>query len=151
MEMVRFGYEQYDFRNQLTFILFVVQVVGLWWSQVLRETSKQRAGSSRRLAHVSVPQLGNGNFDLCSSLEHLPLLPLLAIDACLWEQVSPFRIAREARAAGQIRGSKTGCNKFEKEFLVWRGLAFAWCFHFFPTAVGTLGQVPTPLIDYLDH
>ncbi len=53
--------------------------------------------------------------------------------------VSPFRIAREARAAGQVRGSKTGCNKFEKEFLVWRGLAFAWCFHFSPTVAG---QVP---------
>lgn len=50
--------------------------------------------------------------------------------------VSPFRIAREARAAGQVRGSKSGLNKFEKEFLTWRGVAFAWCFHFSPLKFG---------------
>ena len=50
--------------------------------------------------------------------------------------VSPFRIAREAQVAGQVRGSKTGLNKFEKEYLTWRGVAFAWCFHFTPLKFG---------------
>lgn len=30
-----------------------------------------------------------------------------------------YSIAREAQATGAVRGSKTGCNKFFKEFLTW--------------------------------
>ena len=39
-------------------------------------------------------------------------------------QVSPFRLAREALAAGG-----DGATKFLDELLVWRELAHAWCFH----------------------
>jgi deoxyribodipyrimidine photolyase len=52
--------------------------------------------------------------------------------------VSPFRVAREASAA---RGS--GKSKFLQEFLTWRGLAFAHCYHFpMPATGATLAQLP---------
>ncbi len=38
--------------------------------------------------------------------------------------VAPFRLAREARAHGGA-----GASKFLDELLVWRELAWAWCFH----------------------
>ena len=30
-----------------------------------------------------------------------------------------------------MRGFKSGANKFEKEFFTWRGLSYAWCYHYF--------------------
>jgi photolyase PhrII len=50
-------------------------------------------------------------------------------------QVSPFRLAREARAHG-----REGAAKFLDELLVWRELAYAWCFHRANHA--TLGALP---------
>eukprot|EP00198_Chlamydomonas_reinhardtii_P013115 XP_001702452.1 CPD photolyase type II [Chlamydomonas reinhardtii] len=41
-----------------------------------------------------------------------------------WGMVSPFRVTREAAASG---GS--GCAKFLDELLVWRELAYSFCFH----------------------
>jgi len=38
--------------------------------------------------------------------------------------VSPFRVAREALAAGTY-----SANKFVDEFLTWREVAYAFCFH----------------------
>jgi len=38
--------------------------------------------------------------------------------------VSPMRIAREANATGGA-----GKGKFMNEFLTWRGLSYAWCYH----------------------
>jgi len=53
--------------------------------------------------------------------------------------VSPFRLAREASAA-----SGSGKSKFLHEFLTWRGLAFAHCYHFpMPATGATLAQLPT--------
>jgi len=52
--------------------------------------------------------------------------------------VSPFRLAREASAA-----SGSGKSKFLHEFLTWRGLAFAHCYHFpMPATGATLAQLP---------
>jgi len=52
--------------------------------------------------------------------------------------VSPMRIAREAHAA-----TGSGKSKFLQEFLVWRGLAYAYCYHFpMPATRVTLGQLP---------
>ena len=44
-------------------------------------------------------------------------------------------MSREARAAGAVRGFKSGANKFEKEFFTWRGLSYAWCYHYFQQQV----------------
>lgn len=53
--------------------------------------------------------------------------------------VSPMRIAREAKAA---RGA--GKGKFLNEFLTWRGLSLAYCYHFpMPASGATLSQLPT--------
>lgn len=53
--------------------------------------------------------------------------------------VSPMRIAREAKAA---RGA--GKGKFLNEFLTWRGLSLAYCYHFpMPASGATLAQLPT--------
>lgn len=41
-----------------------------------------------------------------------------------WGQISPFRIAREARAHGG-----DGADKFLDELLTWRELSWTWCFH----------------------
>ena len=38
--------------------------------------------------------------------------------------VSPFRVARDALAAGS-----NGARKFADEFLTWRELSYAFCFH----------------------
>jgi hypothetical protein len=52
--------------------------------------------------------------------------------------VSPLRLAREASAA-----SGAGKSKFLNEFLTWRGLTYAWCYHFpMPSAGCTLSQLP---------
>eukprot|EP00928_Gymnodinium_smaydae_P043893 TRINITY_DN29333_c0_g2_i1.p1 TRINITY_DN29333_c0_g2~~TRINITY_DN29333_c0_g2_i1.p1 ORF type:complete len:577 (-),score=100.33 TRINITY_DN29333_c0_g2_i1:248-1978(-) len=53
--------------------------------------------------------------------------------------VSPMRIAREASAA-----SGAGKSKFLQEFLVWRGVSYAYCFHFpMPASGATLAQLPS--------
>lgn len=53
--------------------------------------------------------------------------------------VSPLRLAREASAA---KGA--GLSKFLNEFLTWRGLTYAWCYHFpMPSSGCTLSQLPS--------
>lgn len=53
--------------------------------------------------------------------------------------VSPMRIAREANAA-----SGAGKSKFLHEFLTWRGIAYAYCYHFpMPSSGATLEQLPS--------
>jgi len=52
--------------------------------------------------------------------------------------VSPFRLARDACSA-----TGAGKSKFLHEFLTWRGLAYAHCYHFPMAASGaTLAQLP---------
>jgi len=53
--------------------------------------------------------------------------------------VSPLRIAREATAT-----PGSGKSKFLNEFLTWRGLTYAWCYHFpMPSSGCTLSQLPS--------
>jgi len=53
--------------------------------------------------------------------------------------VSPLRLAREAAAA-----SGAGKGKFLNEFLTWRGLTYAWCYHYPMASSGcTLSQLPS--------
>jgi len=48
------------------------------------------------------------------------------------------RLAREASAS-----SGSGKSKFLNEFLTWRGLTYAWCYHFpMPSSGCTLSQLP---------
>lgn len=49
--------------------------------------------------------------------------------------VAPLRIAREARAAGG-----DGADKFLDELLVWREMAYVWCFH--TDEIETLAALP---------
>ena len=42
------------------------------------------------------------------------------------------RIARELRQAGAVRGYKSGAAKYAKEFLTWRGISYAYCYHHHP-------------------
>jgi len=52
--------------------------------------------------------------------------------------VSPLRLAREASKA-----SGSGKGKFLQEFLTWRGLSYAHCYHFpMPASGATLAQLP---------
>uniref|UniRef100_A0A7S1WBW2 Uncharacterized protein n=1 Tax=Alexandrium catenella TaxID=2925 RepID=A0A7S1WBW2_ALECA len=52
--------------------------------------------------------------------------------------VSPMRIAREADAT-----PGSGKAKFLSEYLTWRGVSYAWCFHFPMAASGcSLAQLP---------
>jgi len=53
--------------------------------------------------------------------------------------VSPLRLAREASSA-----KASGKAKFLNEFLTWRGLSYAWCYHFpMPSSGCTLDQLPS--------
>merc|ERR1712232_1200541 len=56
-----------------------------------------------------------------------------------------MRLAREAKAK-----SGSGKAKFLNEFLTWRGLTYAWCYHFpMPSSGCTLSQLPTWASDTL--
>lgn len=53
--------------------------------------------------------------------------------------VSPMRIAREAH-----KGRGAGKVKFLNEFLTWRGVCYAWCYHYpMPSSGCTLRQLPS--------
>lgn len=53
--------------------------------------------------------------------------------------VSPLRLAREASSA---KGA--GVGKFLNEYLTWRGLSYAWCYHYpMPASGCTLSQLPS--------
>ena len=58
--------------------------------------------------------------------------------------VSPMRLARELRQAGAARGSKSGAAKYAKEFLTWRGISYAYCYHHHPKdqAEASLDMLP---------
>lgn len=52
--------------------------------------------------------------------------------------VSPMRLAKDVKGA-----SGSGKGKFLNEFLTWRGLTYAWCFHFpMPASGVTSAQLP---------
>ena len=52
--------------------------------------------------------------------------------------VSPFRLARQV-----FRSSGSGKQKFMNEFLTWRGVSYAWCYHIqMPSSGATTAQLP---------